>query len=130
MKLWFNGCNDSHDKSSEDSSGEVPMKSKERQLRAKRKRLLTKVCWVSSINLVLFQLSSARLSKSWANWKVSYKWLSLNDDAIFRCFVIERLASEPLIWLKYQSFWKLIIKLTQNWDLNSVNDLDIKEKIR
>lgn len=90
------------ERSSEDSSGEVPMKSKDKQLSANRSKWLTRVCWVSSLKVKFFQLSRALLSRSWEIWNISYKWASLNEDAIFRCLVIERLASFPLIWLTSQ----------------------------
>lgn len=38
-------------------------------------------------------LPAAVCSKEQASWKISNSWVSRNDDAIFLCFVIDRLAS-------------------------------------
>ena len=101
-------------KSSEDSSGEVPIKSKERQESERRRRLLINVWWSLSWKELFFQLSKPSWRKSREIWKISYKTESRKDEAIFLCFAIDRLAWLPLIWFtSHVNWWSNCIPIIQ-----------------
>ena len=111
-KHKFNNDNYLHVRSSEESSEEAPIKSNERQLIVSFNRLLMRVCWSSSRNLVVFKPSNARFSKSWANWKNSNKFLSRNEEAIFLCLKSDRFASWELGWLMNKSSIVLVVYIS------------------
>ena len=50
--------------------------------------------WSLSVKSRLFMLPAAERNKEQASWKISNNCVSLNDDAIFLCFVRDRLASD------------------------------------
>lgn len=110
------------DISSIDSSVDVPIKSKLKQFLVSRRiwfinlaknlqnelvrhwhvkqsnKTKTYPCCDSSIKFKLLLLSLAVLSRLHDRQKMSYNWVSLNEHAIFRCFVNENDISTSDIW--------------------------------
>ncbi len=75
-------------------------------------KYIESLTWSASLKSMVLIASDAFLSRSQPSWKISNNWVSLNDEAIFLCFVSDLLVSACV--LKKQTT-HVPVTLTDKW---------------